>query len=138
MASAAGRPSRPQEQAAHRVRFPLRFNGVVKPMRRLYLSLLLASAPLLGGCAYAGLAPVLADAVSNSRPSGHIALDFEAAAAEACSARGSRYGRVTFTGVERVGEALVRVAGTVQEPARERSFTCDFRSNGKIAEFRRV
>jgi hypothetical protein len=101
-------------------------------------ALLLACAPLLGGCAYAGLAPVLAEAVNNSRPSGPIGQDFEAAAAEACSARGSRYGRVTVTRVERVGEALVRVGGTVQEPARERSFTCDFRSNGKIADFRRL
>jgi hypothetical protein len=111
---------------------------MVKPMRRLYPALVLACAPLLGGCAYAGLAPVLAEAVNNNRPRGHIGQDFEAAAAEACSARGSRYGRVTVTGVQRVGEALVRVGGNVQEPARERSFTCDFRSNGKIAEFRRL
>jgi hypothetical protein len=109
-----------------------------KPMRRRSHALLLACAPLLGGCAYAGLAPVLVDAVNNSRPAGPISEDFEAAAAEACSARGSRYGRVTVTAVQRVGEALVRIEGTVQEPARQRDFTCDFGSNGKIAEFRRL
>ena len=107
-------------------------------MRRLYPALLLACAPLLGGCAYAGLAPVLVDAVNNSRPAGTIGEDFEAAAAEACSARGSRFGRVTVTGVQRLGDARVRVDGTLQEPTRQRSFTCDFRSNGKIAEFRRT
>jgi hypothetical protein len=107
-------------------------------MRRHSPALFLACAPLLSGCAYAGLAPALVDAVNNSRPGGTIGQDFEAAAAEACSARGSRYGRVTVTGVQRVGEDLVRVGGTVQEPARQRGFTCDFGSNGKIAEFRRL
>ena len=97
---------------------------------------LLACALPLGGCAYIGLAPAVIDAANNSRNRGYVGENFEESAVEACTARGSRYGRVTIGPVERVGEKTVRVGGVVQEATRERPFTCDFRSNGRIAKFR--
>jgi hypothetical protein len=104
-------------------------------MRRRHLLALLALVPPLGGCAYIGLAPAVVDAVG-SRDRGIVGEDFEAAAVEACSARASRYGRLTIGPVQRVSEAFVRVAGTVQQATRDRPFTCDFRSDGRIAKFR--
>ena len=106
-------------------------------MRRRHLVALLASSMALGGCAYIGLAPAVVDAVNNSRDRGYVGATIEESAVEACTARGSRYGRVTTGAVERVSEAIVRVHGTVQEATGERAFTCDFRSNGRIASFRR-
>ena len=105
-------------------------------MRRQHLLVLLTCALPLGGCAYVGLAPAVVDAVNNSRDRGYAGENFEAAAVEACTARGSRYGRVTTGPVHRVGDTIVRVAGTIQEATRERAFTCDFQSNGRIARFR--
>ena len=105
-------------------------------MRRRYFPALLACALPLGGCAYAGLAPVLVDAVKNSGSGGYVGEDFEAAATEACTARAVRYGRPTINSVQRVSEEFVRVGGSVQEATRERAFTCDFQSNGRIAKFR--
>jgi hypothetical protein len=104
-------------------------------MRRPHLLAFLALALPLGGCAYIGLAPAVIDAVG-SRDRGYVGEDFEAAAVEACSARASRYGRLTLGAVQRVSDAFVRVGGTVQQATRERAFTCDFRSDGRIAKFR--
>lgn len=106
-------------------------------MRRQHFAALLTCAPALGGCAYIGLAPALVDAVNNSKAGQYVGEDFERAAAEACAARTSRYGRVTLGAVQRVNETVVRVSGTLEEATRQRNFTCDFQSNGRIAEFRR-
>ena len=105
-------------------------------MRGRYLLALLAAAPPLGGCAFIGLAPAVVDAANESRDRSYVGATFEASAVEACTARGSRYGRVTTGAVERVGETIVRVHGTVQEATGTRAFRCDFRSNGRIASFR--
>jgi hypothetical protein len=104
-------------------------------MSSRYLPAILACALPLAGCAYAGLAPVVVDAVNENRSRGFIGEDFEAAAAEACSARAARFGRLTLGAVERVSDSMVRVGGTVQEATRERTFTCDFKSSGRIAKF---
>jgi hypothetical protein len=106
-------------------------------MRSRHLAALLACAPPLGGCAYIGLAPALVDAVNNSTARRYVGEDFEAAAAEACAARASRYGRVTIGTVQSVSDSVVRVSGSLEEATRQRNFTCDFASNGRIAEFRR-
>jgi hypothetical protein len=105
-------------------------------MRARYLPALLAFGPALGGCAYLGLAPAVVDAVNNSRDRGFVGESFEAAAVEACSARASRYGRMTAGAPERISATMIRVGGTVQDATRERAFTCDFQSNGRIARFR--
>lgn len=104
-------------------------------MRRPYLLAFPAFALPLGACAFIGLAPAVVDAV-NSRDRGFVGEDFEHAAVEACSARASRYGRITVGPVERIDEAIARVHGSVQDAKRERPFTCDFRSDGRIAKFR--
>jgi hypothetical protein len=83
-----------------------------------------------------GLAPVLVDAANSRRSGRNVGEDFEGAAAEACSARAARYGRLTLGAIQRIGSSMVRVSGTVQEATRERAFTCDFQSNGRLARFR--
>ena len=105
-------------------------------MRRRQFAALLALALPLGGCAYIGLAPAVAEAVNRSRNDGYVGTDFEAAATEACTARAVRYGPPTIGAVQRVGEKAVRVSGTVQDATRRRAFTCDFESSGRIAQFR--
>ena len=105
-------------------------------MRSRHFVALLAWSVPLGGCAYIGLAPAVVDAVNNSRDRGYVGATLEDSAVEACTARASRYGRVTTGAVERVSEAMARVHGNVQEATGERAFTCDFRSNGRIAKFR--
>ena len=105
-------------------------------MRSRHFVALLACPAALGGCAYIGLAPAVVDAVNEGRDRGYVGATFEESAVEACTARGSRYGRVTTGAVERVSETTVRVHGIVQEATGERAFTCDFRSNGRIARFR--
>jgi hypothetical protein len=82
------------------------------------------------------MAPAIVDAAKNNRNNRPIGDNFEAAAAEACSARAARYGRLTLGDVRRVSDSMVRVVGTVQQATRERAFTCDFRSSGRIADFR--
>ena len=105
-------------------------------MRRRYIPAVLACALPIGGCAYIGFAPAVIDAINSTRGGGYVGEDFEAAAAEACSARASRYGRLTLGDVQRLSDKVVRVAGSVQDATRQRAFICDFQSSGRISSFR--
>ena len=107
-------------------------------MRKRLLPLLLALP--LGGCAYVGLAPLVAEAVNETSRGNLYAGDrFAEAAAEACRGRAARHGRVEVTQVEPHSESVMRVYGTIEDPygRQPRSFSCLFRSDGNISSFRR-
>ncbi len=109
-------------------------------MRQTWLPLLLAGSLALGGCQYAGLAPVVADLVNQAAGERRYAdEDFGRAAAEACRGRAARHGRVAITRVEQDSSRTMRVRGTIEDPyqVQDRGFVCVFRSDGRIAEFRR-
>ncbi len=109
-------------------------------MRQTWLPLLLAGSLALGGCQYAGLAPVVADLVNQAAGERRYAdEDFGRAAAEACRGRAARYGRVTIASVDQQSSSTMQVRGTIEDPyqVQDRGFLCLFRSDGRIAEFRR-
>ena len=108
-------------------------------MRNRLLPLALAGAMSLGGCAYAGFAPLVAQAVEQAaRPSRYTAEDFGPAAAEACRGRAARHGRVEITKVEPNDSNSMRVYGTIEDPygGKGRSFACVLRSDGNMPYFR--
>ncbi|HWH18077.1 MAG TPA: hypothetical protein VNT77_07050 [Allosphingosinicella sp.] len=104
-------------------------------MRKSWLPLVFAGALSTGGCAYVGLAPVLADVINGAGRQGYADPDFGRAAAEACRGHAARYGRVTITNVETQSGNAMRVYGTVDQASRTRSFGCTFRSDGRITDF---
>jgi hypothetical protein len=108
-------------------------------MRKPLLPLIFAGALALSGCVYAGLAPAVVEAVRETGGQGRYAGEYLApAAAEACRGRAARHGRVEVTRVEPHEAGTMRVYGTVEDPhgARNRSFSCLFRSDGNIRYFR--
>jgi hypothetical protein len=63
--------------------------------------------------------------------------DFERAAFNACGQRATRYGRVAIDGVDQVTRDSVRVVGRTDSRDRRRDeFTCTFRSDGRVIDFR--
>jgi hypothetical protein len=109
-------------------------------MRKFLLPLLVTAALPLGGCAYVGLAPLVAEAVGEASRGGLYAGEgFADAAAEGCRGRAARHGRVAITRVEPHSANIMRVYGTIEDPygGPARSFTCLFRSDGNIPSFRR-
>ena len=105
-------------------------------MRKLLLPLLAAAALPLGGCVLPFL-PAAAELVRAESQRGVIGVDFGAAAAEACTARGTRYGRTTVTRAELQSNGTMRVYGTIEGGYGTSNFVCDFRTNGSIARFDR-
>ncbi len=109
-------------------------------MRKTWLPVVLVGSLALGSCQYAGLAPVLAEVVNEAAGKrGYADEDFGRAAAEACRGRAARHGRVSITSVEQQSSSTMRVRGTIEDPyrVRDRGFVCLFRSDGRIAAFRR-
>lgn len=102
-------------------------------MRMPKLLLVALSVLALPGCAYAGLAPIVAEAVSEAagQPR-YTGEQFAPAAAEACRGRAARHGRVEIGTVEPHGRNMMRVYGT----ADGRSFACVVRNDGNIPYFR--
>ncbi len=63
--------------------------------------------------------------------------DFERAAFNACGQRATRYGRVAIDRVDQVTRDSVRVVGRTDSRDRRRDeFTCTFRSDGRVIDFR--
>ncbi len=105
-------------------------------MKITILPVLAAGTMLLGGCA-AGLGggglfgDILGGNVRNDNDR------FERAAANACGREASRYGRIAISDVRQTSREIVRVDGRVQTRDRyERRFSCIFRSDGRIVDFR--
>jgi len=105
-------------------------------MPKPLLPLLLACAVPLGGCAALPFLPAAAEIVRSESQRGVIGEDFAAAASEACTARGTRYGRATVTSTQPTTGGGMQVFGTIERSDGTRNFVCIFRSSGSIASFK--
>lgn len=110
-------------------------------MRKLLLPTIMAGTLLLGGCA-AGLGNpiggILGSVLGGSQGTqGNGSDQFQRAAVNACGQEAARYGRVSITNVQQRTRDTVRVDGRIEtNDRRERRFTCTFRSDGRIIDFR--
>jgi hypothetical protein len=110
-------------------------------MRKMKLFPITAAGTLLlGGCA-AGMggnpmADILGSVLGGGAGAQTNASTFERAAANACGQQASQYGRVSITRVEQRSSDTVRVDGRIEANNRASQFTCTFRSDGRIVDFR--
>ncbi|WP_206675180.1 hypothetical protein [Alteripontixanthobacter muriae] len=108
-------------------------------MKNGILPVLVAGTMLLGGCA-AGVGGSPLGGIFGSVLGGNVRNDndrFERAAADACGREAARYGRVAISDVRQTSRDIVRVDGRVLTRDRyERRFSCIFRSDGRIVDFR--
>lgn len=106
-------------------------------MRKIMLPALMSGTLFLGGCAY-GLGGGLGDIFGEDYNSGNYSGDFERSAANACGREASRYGRVSIRSVRQEERDIVRVDGQIDvRDSRGDEFTCIYRSDGRIVDFRR-
>lgn len=106
-------------------------------MRKFLLPVLMSGTLLLGGCAYGLGGGLLGGILDNGRNGQNSGDDFERAAVDACGREASRFGRVSIGNVDR-NRDTVRVTGRVDvRDNRGDEFTCTFRSDGRIVDFRR-
>ena len=115
-------------------------------MRTRILAATLAGTMMLGGCAtglggygndpLGGLLGGILGGGYGNYNDGYNANDFERAAVNACGQEASRYGSVRIVDVNR-GSDTVRVLGRIDtRDTRRDEFTCTFRSDGRIVDFR--
>ena len=110
-------------------------------MQKFFIPTLLAGSLMMSGCAagiggdpFGGLLGTVLGGGTTTQGSSN---DFERAAVDSCGQEASRYGRVSITNVELSSRDTVRVDGNVQGNDRyQRRFTCSFRSDGRIVDFR--
>lgn len=106
---------------------------------RKFIPTLIAGTVLLGGCA-AGMGgnPIgdILGSVLGGNTGGQGSSEFERAAVNACGQQASQYGRVSITRVEQNSRDTVRVDGRIESNQRRGQFTCTFRSDGRIVDFR--
>lgn len=108
--------------------------GLVRMTRKLVLSLLVACVPMLGGCV-AGLAVSAVDmAARSARGEPKSNEHLQPAAAQACTARASQYGKVHIIDVEQRTTSRIVVWGTVDDGNQRRSFRCAYGT--KITSFK--
>ena len=114
-------------------------------MRKILTTAFATTTLLLGGCAtgYGGnpigavLGSVLGGAGTQGGYDTNRLNDFERAAANACAREASRYGRISLERVEQRSRDIVRVDGRIDSRDRNRDqFLCEFRSDGRIVNFR--
>jgi hypothetical protein len=69
---------------------------------------------------------------------GNTGPQFQSAAVNACGQQASQYGQVSVTNVQQVSSSTLRVDGriAVNGGYQQRSFTCGFRNDGRITDFR--
>ncbi|KLE34824.1 hypothetical protein AAW00_07455 [Aurantiacibacter luteus] len=100
---------------------------------------------MLGGCtAYGGdpLGGILGGILGGGGYGGgynnnNNLSQFERAALEACGREAQRYGGVEITAVQQDTRDTVRVQGRINtRDTRNDEFTCTFRSDGRIVDFR--
>jgi len=114
-------------------------------MRKLMIPTLVAGALALGGCTSvlpAVLGSVLQGGLGQGGGGygypnqGYGNQDFQQAAVNACGSQASRYGRVSITDVRQASSSTLRVYGMIDSGNYDRrSFTCSFRSDGRITDF---
>ncbi|WP_126173150.1 hypothetical protein [Altericroceibacterium xinjiangense] len=118
-------------------------------MRKIVLPTVVAGTLLLGGCASGmggdPLGAILGSVLGGSGLGGSVlggasnqtsGNEFERAAVNACGQQASQYGRVSIANVQQSRDS-VRVDGRIAGNDRyERQFTCTFRSDGQIVDFR--
>ena len=115
-------------------------------MRKTVFPALLTCTLLLGGCAaspggYGGnpLGGIFGGILDNNDPADRELSEFERAAVSACGREAERTSR-NRARVERVDQTsrdIVRVDGRIETRDRDRdTFTCTFRSDGRIVDFR--
>lgn len=105
-------------------------------MQKLLLPGLLAGTLALGGCAAYG--NPLGGVFGNNDDYGYGYNDnIDRAAAEACGREASRYGRVSIQRVDRFSSDVFRVEGRIDSrDSRRDEFRCDYRTDGRILDFR--
>ena len=109
-------------------------------MRTTFLPLAIAGSLVLGGCASYGLGGLgdIFEDYNDDRYGYEARDDFERAAVRACGQEAIRYGRIRIEDVDREDRDYVRVRGRIDtRDRRNDEFTCIFRSDGRIVEFRR-
>ena len=112
-------------------------------MRSKSLIALAASALALSGCATAYGQDPLGGLLNGILGGGNGYNDrnlsqFERAAVDACGREASRYGRVQITDVRTQSRDVVQVYGRIDvRDSRGDEFSCAFRSDGRIVDFRR-
>lgn len=115
-------------------------------MRKMLFPMMVAGSLLLGGCA-SGLggnpmAGILGSVLGGVRTQGYGNQNygndqFERAAVNACAQQASQYGRASITDVRETRGDTVRVDGRINaNDGYRRQFTCAFRSDGRIVDFR--
>ena len=111
-------------------------------MRKVLIPAIAAGTLLLGGCAtgYGGspLGGILGSVLGGGGGYNDNNLSqFERAAVNACGQQASQYGRVSISDVRQTSRDTVRVDGRIDTYDRNRDqFTCTFRSDGRIVDFR--
>lgn len=114
-------------------------------MRKIILPALVSSTLLMGGCAaspgYGGgpLDGVLGGVFDSNDPGDRDLNEFERAAVRACGREADRItsGRVRVERVDQITRETVRVDGRIETRDSSRdNFTCTFRSDGRIVDFR--
>jgi hypothetical protein len=111
-------------------------------MRKMaLLPIAAAGSFLLSGCA-AGMggnpmADILGSVLNGGAGAQASGGTFERAAVNACGQQASQYGRVSITNVEQRSADTIRVDGRIEADNRgSGQFTCTFRSDGRIVDFR--
>ena len=110
-------------------------------MRKSFLPVVLAGSLALGGCTSvlpAVLGSVLQGGLGGGGyDQGYGGQQFQQAAINACGQQASRYGRVSIADVRQVSNSTLQVYGSIDSGNfQRRNFTCSFRSDGRITDFR--
>lgn len=108
-------------------------------MRKTF-SLALIAPLALGGCATLGDGGLLGDVFGNNNDYGYrtAGSNFEREAVRACGREAERYGRVYVDRAEQRDREYVYVTGRIDSrDRRDDTFTCVFREDGRIVDFRR-
>lgn len=110
-------------------------------MHKFFIPTLLAGGLMMSGCA-AGiggdpLGGLLSTVLGGGTTTQGSSNEFERVAVDSCGREAQRYGRVSISNVGLVSRDTVRVDGSVQANNQyQRRFTCSFRSDGRIVDFR--
>ncbi len=117
-------------------------------MRKLMTLILVTSGLAISGCATV-LPMVLSTVVSQGvgaavgagTRGGQSAIptqQFQNAAMNACTQQASQHGQATVNTLQQIGSSTLRANGTIAANGSypQRSFTCTFRSDGRITDFR--
>ncbi|TMM50332.1 hypothetical protein [Qipengyuania marisflavi] len=109
-------------------------------MRKLLLPTMLSTTLLLGGC-MSGLGGGLFDDILGGGDDNYgynSGQQFERAAANACGREASRFGQIRIESVKQDSRDTVKVKGRINvRDSRRNQFSCIFRSDNRIVDFRR-